>query len=161
MLYLCATLCLMLITTTYSADKKNGISLDEILQQVSILACQVEASNLKIDKLETQIQELYSYNKKLRKRIKKANRLLLNSEKSLKRSSSCPELIAIDQRLSNQEKDLQALHKRIQMSETDQRLIREEIQRITIKGRRSEERDELTRREIEQLKRSLAKNQYH
>lgn len=161
MLYLCATLCLMLITTTYSADKKREVSLEEILQQVSILTCQVESSNLKINTLEAQIRELYTYNKKLRKRIKKANRLLLNSEKSLNRSSSCPELIAIDHRLNNQEKDLQALHKRIQMSETDQRLIREEIQRITLKGRRSEERDELTRREIEQLKRSLAKNQYH
>jgi predicted HicB family RNase H-like nuclease len=142
-------------------------------------------------RIEAQIQELHRYDKKLNKRIKKVHKILhekqLEHEKSLNdlrgyndnlvelvddhhkkiellilgRSSSCPELIPVEHRLDTQEKEIQGLHKRFLAHEAEYRLIKEDLQRLGTKQRRSEERDESTRREIELLKRANAKNQYH
>jgi chromosome segregation ATPase len=142
-------------------------------------------------KIEIQIKELHRYDKKLNRRIKKFYQILhekqFEQEKALKdlhgyndnvvelvddhhkkieqltmeRSSSCPELIPVEHRLDIQEKEIQGLHKRFLAHEAEYRSIKEDLQLLRTKQRRSEERDESTRREIDQLKRANAKNQYH
>lgn len=173
------------------SQKQEHLSLDEIAKQVAILVSQTEENGQRIMGIETQIKELHRYDKKLNRRIKKIHKILhekqLEHEKSLKdlrgyndnlveliddhhkkieqltlgRSSSCPELIPVEHRLDIQEKEIQGLHKCFLAHEAEYRLIKEDLQRLGIKQRKSEERDESTRREIDQLKRANAKNQYH
>lgn len=187
MLYLYLILCLTTITTLYTADEKK-LSQEEISQQIALLFTQMEQCGQRINKVEAQIEELHKYDRKLNKQIKKFYKIFqekqLEQEKAIKdlhgynenlveivdshhtkieqlalgRCSSCPELITVDQRLDMQEKELLGFQKRFATHEVEHRSIKEDLQSLAAKQRKSEERDESTKREIQQLKQALSKN---
>lgn len=188
MLYLYLILGLLTIADLYPADlQERKLSLEEISKQVAFLTCQTETFNQRLDKIETQMEKLKKYDRKLSKEIKGLKEIISEKlpqiEKAIKdlhvyhvynedlvkisddhysrikeltlgRSLSCPELIIVNQRLDIQEKQLLELYKQIQKNEVEQRSIKEDLQLLTKRQYRSEEKSESINRELEQLKRA-------